>query len=273
MLKPMLNVTVNYIPYGLRRYIRLIPGIAALQRILIKRFLSGRSFVHMLNAGPAAGLRFEITLPFDKLIWTATYEYDFARALGTSIQQGDICYDIGGYRGYMSGVMAASGASRVVVFEPLPVNQKALRRLCELNPALPIEIVPLAVGNFDGSMRLKVMPETSMAKLANSPFQPEASSVEEIDVRICQLDSLLSQGQLPAPNVIKIDVEGGEFEVLQGAHDTLQKYKPRVFLEAHSAALEDACSHELLKTGYQILRAGPRNNKDDYPCHLIASSC
>ena len=59
MLKEILRESVNFIPYNLRRHITYLPGIAALQRLLVERSLSGDPFVHTLNGGPAAGLRFE----------------------------------------------------------------------------------------------------------------------------------------------------------------------------------------------------------------------
>src|SRR5215813_3415438 len=134
-MKALLRASVNLLPQWARHWIKHMPGVAASQRWLLRRYLEGQPFVHTVNVGPATGLIFQITLPQDKPIWTGTYEHEFTRAIVEHIGRGDICYDIGGYRGFMSGVMALAGASRVLVFEPLPMNQQALRRLCELNPA------------------------------------------------------------------------------------------------------------------------------------------
>src|SRR5262245_30599350 len=172
-LKKILQSSVNFLPYELRHWVKRVPGISQLQRWLVKRVMSEEAFVHTINAGPAAGLRFEVALPLDKAVWSGTYEPDFSEAIARGVTKGDVCYDIGGYRGYMSGLMALAGASKVLVFEPLPVNQRALRRLKELNPKLPIELMPLAVGNTDGSVRLKVMADPSMAKLGSSSFQAD----------------------------------------------------------------------------------------------------
>jgi FkbM family methyltransferase len=271
LLRRALGTSVNFIPYRLRHWIRFVPGVAPLQRILVEHVLSGHSFVHHVNAGPAAGLKFEIALPLDKAIWSGTYERAFAQALARTVEPGDVCYDIGGYRGYMSGVMAAAGASKVLVFEPLPANQQALRRLCGLNPQLPIELVSIAVGNLDGTIQLKAMADSSMAKLANSTFQPEARSVAEIEVRIETIDSLVEQKRIPPPDVIKIDVEGAELEVLKGATDTLRTWHPSVLLEAHSAALEDSCTRLLCDLGYRVGRVGEVLPGDGDTRHLMAS--
>ena len=181
MLKEILRESVNFIPYNLRRHITYLPGIAALQRLLVERSLSGDPFVHTLNGGPAAGLRFEITLPRDKSIWAGTYEHDFAWSLADSVRPGGVCYDIGGYRGYMSGVMALSGASKVLAFEPLPVNQHAFRRLCELNPELPIAVMPLAAGNLDARSGLRGRDE--LARLGHA-FDAMADEIARTQTRL-----------------------------------------------------------------------------------------
>ena len=269
-MKKHIRASVNFLPYGLRYWVTCVPGISTLQRWLVNRVLSGEAFVHVVNAGPATGLRFEVTLPLDKAVWSGTYEPKFSEAIARRVSHGDVCYDIGGYRGYMSGLMALAGASKVLVFEPLPANQKALRRLCELNPELPIELVPVAVGNIDGSMRLRVMADSSMGKLVSSSFQAAAAAIGEIEVDIRRIDTQVERGIIPPPNLIKVDVEGAELEVLQGAAGVMQSFRPLVFLEAHSARLEKSCVRMLLDLDYEIYRLGSNPDSDEQTRHLIA---
>jgi len=268
-VKDLLQASVNVLPYRARYWIKHIPGLAASQRWLLRRFLEGQPFVHTVNAGPAAGLRFEITLPHDKAIWTGTYEHEFTRAIIEHIKPGDVCYDIGGYRGFMSGAMALAGASKVVVFEPAPMNQLALRRLCELNPALPISVMPLALSDSNGLVLLKVMPDLSMGKLVGSPFQTGAAAVDEMTVSVRTMDGLVEGGNIPLPNVVKIDVEGSEFDVLRGATKVLETSRPCIFLEAHSVALETMCSRQLSQAGYDIHRLKPHVGVEEQTRHLI----
>ena len=268
-LKGILGEGVNYIPYPLRPWIKNVPGIAGLQRWLVARFLSEQPFVHTINVGPAAGLRFEVTLPLDKPIWAGVYEPEFTNAIVEHVKRGDICYDIGGYRGYISGVMALAGASKVCVFEPLPANQRAVCRLCELNPQLPINVIAVALGNIDGSVLLKVMPDPSMGKLTNSLFQADATAIGEMRVTVRQIDSLLQTREIPLPNVVKIDVEGGELDVLSGAAEMLRVSRPTIFLEAHGDALEKACSQQLLRLGYKIHRIEREISGEESARHLV----
>jgi FkbM family methyltransferase len=270
VLRAAAGASVNFVPYRLRHWIRRVPGVAPLQRFVIGRVLSGHAFAHRINAGPAAGLTFEVTLPFDKAIWTGTYERAFAEALAGAVKRGGICYDIGGYRGYMSGVMAAAGAAKVVVFEPLPENQQAIRRFCALNPSLPVELLCLAVGAQDGFAHLATMPDRSMAKLATSPFQPYAHALGVIAVRLRTIDALVREQTIPPPDLVKIDVEGAECDVLAGAAETLRRWRPTVLLEAHSAALERECSRTLRDLGYRVSRIGALPRDEDHTRHLLA---
>jgi FkbM family methyltransferase len=255
----------------MRRWIKHIPGLAELQRLLVNDVLSGESFIHTINAGPAAGLRFEVTLPLDKAIWAGVYETEFAEAISGAVRSGDVCYDIGGYRGYMSGVMALAGASSVLVFEPLPANQRALERLCQLNPKLSIELKPVAISNIDGSLRLHVMADASMGKLVTSPFQAAAPATGDIEVPVRSLDSLVLGQEAPPPQLMKIDVEGAEIDVLCGAEGILRDCRPLIFLEAHSASLEEACSQVLTRYDYSVRRLESRSLNDERARHLIAS--
>ncbi len=269
-MRRLLRSSVNLLPSATRTWIKHIPGIAGFQRFLVDHVLSGEPFIHTINAGPATGLVFEVTLPLDKAIWAGIYERDFAHSIYTGVRRGDVCFDIGGYRGYMSGAMALAGASKVLVFEPLPANQLALRRLCALNPRLNIELKPMAVGNVDGAISLRVMADASMGKLVTSTFQAGVATTGEIDVLIRRLDSLVQAQEIPVPQLIKVDVEGAELDVLLGASKVLGEYRPRIYIEAHSAGLEAACSQELVGHGYSVRRLELELDGDDQPRHLIA---
>src|SRR4051812_24419223 len=167
-----------------RSWIKHIPGVASLQRLVVRTLLAGEPFLHTINAGPAKGLRLQVRLPEDKALWSGTFEPAFAASLAAAVRAGDVCYDIGGYRGYLSGVLALAGASRVVIFEPLPANIAALRSLIELNCELPLQLEETAVGCVDGDIEFKIMPDGSMGKLASSHFQREQPCVSRITVQV-----------------------------------------------------------------------------------------
>jgi FkbM family methyltransferase len=274
MSSSVLERSVNLIPWQARRWIKHVPVVARFQRLFFRKLLSGRSFLHTINAGPAKGLVYPITLPLDKAIWTGTYETEFAAAVSGSVNKGDICYDIGAYRGFFSGVFALSGAGRVIAFEPFPENCAQLQRLALNNPRLPFTFENIAVGGVDGIAEFVVMPDSSMGKLASSSFQSEVPGAALLKVPLRSLDSLILEGKYPAPRIMKIDVEGAEVEVLQGAKHTLQKSRPLLFIEAHSRRLAAECSNLLTDSGYRVgvleKEWGRKEISSLEVCHLVA---
>jgi hypothetical protein len=78
----------------------------------------------------------------------------------------------------------------------------------------------------------------------------------EILVPSTTLDNCVyGEERLRPPDIIKIDVEGAEFEVLEGASRALTEFHPTVFLEIHGTQLHADCRDFLLAKGYSIEEA------------------
>jgi FkbM family methyltransferase len=266
-MRGLLTKSVALVPWRWRGAIKRIPIAAALQRWLLARFLEGREFIHKVDAGPARGLKYPITLPDDKGIWTGTYENELAALVATATRRGEPALDIGGWRGFFGGVMALAGASQVHIFEPMPANCAQIRRMIELNPGLPIKLVEAAVSDAEGSLEFVLMPESSMGKLTTSSFQEDYQSGRKIQVRTVALDTWLDAGKMKPPSVVKIDVEGAELLVLRGALNLLTAHRPELFMEIHSPELARDCRVLLEQTGYdvRVLEPDARNI-----CHFHA---
>jgi FkbM family methyltransferase len=275
MLNKIVQHSVSLIPWRLRGVVKKIPLVAPLQRWLLAKFLEGREFVHTVDAGPARGLKYPITLPQDKLIWTGTWELDFLMVLAEAVKPGDVCYDIGGYHGFFSGVFALAQARQVYTFEPLPDNIQRIKAMISLNPALPIRLLEMAAGEQTSEAEFRILPEATMGKLAESSFQAEIRGQSAILVRMCSVDDLIEGGEILPPNVIKIDTEGAEVMVLEGAKNTLASFHPLLFVEVHSHELGRLCQDYLKQNGYAI-RVLETNSAPDFKiepevCHYVAT--
>src|SRR6478672_6329854 len=270
MIRQVLQSAVSHVPWRMRGMIKHVPLVAPFQRWLIANVLGRDEFVHRVDAGPARGLVYPVRLPQDKGVWIGTYETDFAGALANAIAPGDVCFDVGGWHGFYAGVMALAGASKVFVFEPLPANCDRIRRLIELNPALPIELLEAAVADRSGQTEFQVMGQESMGKLMESPFQPEKASSKHISVKLVALDDLVAQGRVAPPAVMKVDVEGAEFLVLRGAEKMLREHQPTLFLEIHSPELARDCRKFLEGLGYKIEVMKEEESIDPNVSHFLA---
>jgi hypothetical protein len=75
----------------------------------------------------------------------------------------------------------------------------------------------------------------------------------ELVVPITTLDACIyGELQLRRPDVLKIDVEGAELEVLEGANRAITEFHPKIFLEIHGTQLHADCSALLKAQGYSV---------------------
>lgn len=270
----ILSVVLALVPFSLRTRIHRIPGLAPLQRMIIDRIGSGKSFEHRINAGPAEGLVFRVQLPDDKLYWAGHWEADVTEALAKLVRPGAVCCDVGGHRGFMSGVMALNGAGEVHCFEPNPANIEKIKDLQGLNPYLAIKLHTCAIGADDGQVTFEVLPDAAMGKIAGSEFQFGIIGAERVTVSLRTLDNLHANGTLPAPDLVKIDIEGAEFDALMGAANLISTYRPSLLIEVHTHALFEKCAGWLRLHDYElsvIQQPLATIIADDFRvCHLLA---
>lgn len=140
----------------------------------------------------------------------------------------DVVFDIGAFRGaYGAAAKAMLGeAVTVHLFEPLPGNIEKLRAVCVLNHFQGFEIVGKAVGS--GTVIKGAVDRTdSMLRAGNS-----ASAAVAIEFPSTSVDAYVRETGV-IPSLMKIDVEGFESDVVEGAHRSLAEHKPRLWIELH----------------------------------------
>ena len=86
--------------------------------------------------------------------------------------------------------------------------------------------------------------------------QGQESKGEMIRVAAISLDDFFfSDGRGEPPNLIKIDVEGGEFEVLSGARRLLGDFRPSILCEIHSHETVKPVEKFLADCGYMFIES------------------
>jgi hypothetical protein len=74
----------------------------------------------------------------------------------------------------------------------------------------------------------------------------------ELVVEAVALDELIGSGSLPDPQYMKIDVEGAELRVLEGARQLLERSHPTIFMDTHGMEVHGQCCRFLVSLGYQL---------------------
>jgi FkbM family methyltransferase len=178
--------------------------------------------------------------------WVGCYEFTKQRLFARTVRPGQVVYDIGANVGFYTllASVLVGPTGRVLAFEPLPRNVAYLRTHVELNHCHNTTVVTAAVSDTMGTARFDGSGDGSMAHLATDG----AIAVETVT-----LDNVVfAQGE-PPPHVIKIDVEGAEMAVLRGGQQTIETYRPTIFLALHGPELQRYCYEWLRSRGYQLV--------------------
>lgn len=159
-----------------------------------------------------------------------TYQSHVASALREHARTGMVVYDLGAHIGYFSMVMSrcVGPSGRVFAFEPDPTNMRALVRNLEARHARNVTVVSKAVSDRTGTVRFAAFEFSSVSHIAN-PRTPADAVL--LDVPSIALDDFVYGHGNPPPTLIKIDVEGAEGRVLEGAVKLLREARPVIVVE------------------------------------------
>lgn len=200
-----------------RRKGRSIPCVVALKEAVKRRLPEGRK-VRVLRFGIGRGLRLGLDLHDGDIgTYLGLYEVELSRHLRALAFRGAKCFDLGGNLGYDALVLAKLTGGPVVSVERDARLAAELRANADRNPSVgPVVVVTAEVSSTTSATSITI-------------------------------DELAAQHFVP--DLIKIDIEGGELEALRGAQRTLMA-KPSILLEVHGEQLEWDCLELLRAAGY-----------------------
>lgn len=139
------------------------------------------------------------------------------------MKPGAVLYDVGANVGAYSLIAGklADPSGRVIAFEPGYASFKTLCDNIFLND-LQARVLPLsiALSNKEGILTLNFSSLESGA--AKHSVSESAGTQNALGILSTRLDWAVEHLDLPSPTMLKIDVDGGELGVLEGAHKTLR---------------------------------------------------
>jgi len=168
------------------------------------------------------------------ILSTGTYEDEIGKLIKISLSEGDTAIDIGGNIGLqslrMSSCVGPNG--KVFAFEPLNYLQEKFKKNLALNRVSNVTLFPFALSDQQNELDLPINKNQWNQGTFSLSNKDTGNNKQRIVVNVA--DEMPEIQSLASVSLIKIDVEGFEFQVLKGLKQTLQKHKPRIIFEYDS---------------------------------------
>lgn len=162
-----------------------------------------------------------------------------------SVQRGDVVLDIGAHVGVFTAQALELGAAKVVAVEPDPGNVECLRRnFSEDIAAGRVVLVEEAAWNKRETLTFHLGESSAWNSLMHDP----GGGVLEVSAR--PLDEIVEELGLESVDYIKIDVEGAEAEVMEGAAAIFRAHRPTVMVDSHQGATGWTRAPEILRQAH-----------------------
>ena len=219
---------------------RLSTRLPFLQRFTERMISWAKYFVPpvwvRVERGLAKGAWLQLRLPGKSTYWEGTHEPQTQDLLNQWVLPSTVAYDIGAHLGLFAlGMAKCVGPNGVVLaFEPDPESASRLRENIVRNGLQGrVQVVEAAVWSHSGDGLIPFR-RGSRARSHGGVEADGSRAVlatgEVIKVPVVTLDEFIQRGH-PVPQLMKIDVEGGEYHVLRGASDLLRDRRPIVVID------------------------------------------
>lgn len=167
------------------------------------------------------------------------WEADLSSLMSKLLSTATTFVDVGANFGYFTclgaHLLARQAGSSVIAIEPNPKLARLLRRNVEINwSSAPVTIIEAAAGGQSGNATLFIPKDHG----ANAGLT-DSEGADRVDVRLVRVDDVVPSDQ--KVDVLKIDVEGHELGVLQGAAETIRRNPSiKIVVEWSPAQMKEA---------------------------------
>lgn len=248
--------------------LRRIPGMKPPAKRLVKVLLPSKPVWVQVRSGISQGMWMRLNLQEEARLWRGEHEPALQGALRAVVRPGTVVYDIGAHVGSIAlGVARLVGPNgHVVAFEADPRNAETLRENRDRNHLTgTLRIVSSAVWSYSStgiSFRSGGNKRTH-GGVEMDGQRPVLGGGPLIDVPAVTLDDFVAKGG-PVRQLVKIDVEGGEYDVLHGGDRLFSTQRPLIAAEIHHKQAADRIEAWLIKHQYSSRWITP------FPCCVFA---
>lgn len=200
-----------------------------------------------------------------KILAEGNYEEEVGKLIRISLKKGGVALDIGANIGLQSIRMAqcAGDTGRVIAFEPLIFLQRKFERNMALNRLNNVQLLPYALSDEHRTTVMNIAPGEWNQGAFNISGKKPGSETQVMEIRTG--DELPEISGLRRLDLVKIDVEGYEFQVIRGLARTLEKFRPRILFEYDTKYWQN--SGQQLEDCYNLLR------ELGYDIYQVEASC
>jgi FkbM family methyltransferase len=222
----------------LRHWPSIGRGLEELKSFIQRHLIRRAQIWVQVQSGLSQGMWLQIWIPGETGFWRGEHEPEVQNAILAAVGPGAVVYDIGAHVGTMAlGTAQLVGdLGRVVAFDGDPENVERLRRNSARNRLEDrLQVVHAAVWSrtvVDGVSFRRGTTASSQGGVEADGNRPVLASGELVNVPAITLDDFVANGG-PPPQLVKIDVEGGEYEVLRGGARLFADQRPLMIAEVH----------------------------------------
>lgn len=214
---------------------------------LLRFFLNRipKSHVARVRGGVNKGSRWVVGTSIHRC-WLGSYESDKQALMERLVKPGMVVWDVGANAGFYTLAMSrlTGKTGHVYAFEPLASNVENLHRHVQLNQLSNTTVVQSALGGMNGLCGF----DTSISHQKGFLSQTKSDYL----VPCMTVDEFLKDRPEARPALLKIDVEGAESGLLEGARQFLAEHKPILVLALHGQDQVKKCYAILGELGYSI---------------------
>jgi FkbM family methyltransferase len=167
------------------------------------------------------------------VLFFGSYEPEIRNIFRTVLAPGGIAIDVGANVGWHTLLMASlvGVGGRVLAIEPNPAMQQRLRDHLCLNRLRQVEVVPCIAADQEEVMAFYAPALNDKNSGNGHVIERAAEDTGTIRVAARRLDAIVSAARCERLDLIKIDVEGFEWRVLQGGEESIAKFRPHIVFE------------------------------------------
>lgn len=246
-----------------------VPVLGGALRLMASSYQEGTTVT--IRHGRLSGLKWRRYHRHVNGYWAGIYEPQLQDVLAHQLMKGGTFYDVGANAGFFSLLAAREVGSegKVYSFEPIEQNALDIQDQMSVNGFQNCEVIRAALSNYCGKASMFMAGHSSMGYIKAADEKDDPGS--QVSVEVTTLDRFAAIHE-PA-DLIKIDVEGEEARVLEGANGLLASSRPpSLIIELHGDEVGKRVIQILKAAGYNLmdLHLKAIDIKNNVPSHLLA---